>query len=181
MKLNEQTRQDYLDRHLPYRINSLLSYDLIIHRRKQKNHTKCYEDGLVLEPAFEISIIFGRALLNFLGITYDWKTSKLKRHSPKEDDISIIDIYPGSDFCPLDEELITQNHDSLCTIIKLSNKSVAHLTSTESTPNELQQLQTARQTIYKLILKYVPDINKIGKGEGIERKIGIWWYEQVEQ
>lgn len=179
MHLNPQLRQEYLDKHLPYRINSMLSPDLMAHRLKSnfsnELKVKCYQDSLVVEPAFEISVIFGRSLLNFLGITYDSKANKLARHQPKGDDVSLVDIYPNGSFCPLDEELLVQNHDSLSTIIKVANKSVAHLTSSVSTQDELLQLETARQTIYKLILKYVPDINKTGQ----VNKVGIWWYEQV--
>jgi len=175
MEIDDKQKQEYLDKHLPYRLNSLLAPDLITFRRtlniSQELKLKCYQDSLVLEPAFEISIIFGRSLLNFLGITYDSKSKKLIKYSPKSDDISLINIYPERDFCPLTEDLIVENYESLCTIIKLANKSVAHLTSTESNANEHSLLENARKTIYKLTLKYVPDINKKG----------IWWHEQVGQ
>lgn len=84
MKLDNSLRQEYLDKHLPYRINSMLSPDLITHRRNQgisaEMRVKCYEDSLVLEPSFEISIIFGRSLLNFLGITLDFRTNDLRHY-----------------------------------------------------------------------------------------------------
>ena len=180
MKLDETLRQEYLDKHLPYRINSMLSPDLITHRRNSnisnEMKSKCYQDSLVLEPAFEISIVFGRTLLNFLGIGYDYKMKALKRQQPKGDDLTILDIYPNGGFCPLDDQLIIDNKECLCTLIKVANKSVAHLTSTLSNEEEHNQLGPARFAIYKLILKYVPDINKVGS----VNKIGIWWYEQVD-
>jgi hypothetical protein len=153
----------------------MLSPDLIAFRRGTKisneMRSDCYSDSLVLEPAFEISIIFGRSLLNFLGITYDNKAKELKRFQPKKDDLTIKDIYPEQDFCPLDDDLILENKDALGTIMKIANKSVAHLTSTLSNENEHAQLEKARLTIYGLILKYVPDINKTG----------IWWHQQVSR
>ena len=175
MKLDDNLRQEYLDKHLPYRINSMMSPDLIRFRRgtqiSNEMKRKCYEDSLVLEPAFEISIVFGRSLLNFLGITYDTKVNDLRRHQPKADDLTIKDIYPQGDYCPLDEQLILDNKESLCTIIRIANKSVAHLTSTLSNQQEHERLESARLTIYNLVLKYIPDINKVE----------IWWHQQVPQ
>ena len=164
---------DYLNKHLPYRINSLLSPDLITHRRNtnisEELKVKCYQDSLVLEPSFEISIIFGRALLHFLGIDYDRTKNDLKVFKPKSDDFTIKSLFFDRHFCPLNEELIIQNKNSLCLIIKIANKSVAHLTTVVSNDEEHIQLGKARMTIYRLVLKYVPEINKDG----------IWWYTQV--
>ncbi len=169
-----ESKDDYLNEHLPYRINFLLAPDLITHRRNTTHSNelkvKCYQDSLVLEPTFEISIIFGRALLQFLGITYNVRESKLGVYSPKPDDITIKSLFPERQFCPLDDEIIIQNQAELCTIIKIANKSVAHLTTVFSSGEEQQHLSNARMTIYKLILKYIPEINK--------QK--IWWYTQVE-
>ena len=152
----------------------MLSTDLITHRREgnlshELKH-KCYQDSLILEPAFEISIIFGRSLLNFLGISYDPKTNDLIVHQPRENDLTMKDIYPNKTLCPLTDQLLVDNKKSLCTIIKLANKSVAHLTTLMSSEEEHGLLKDARFTIYRLMLKYVPDVNKAG----------IWWYQQVE-
>ena len=153
----------------------MLSPDLITHRRgTAKSHEmieSCYSDSLVLEPAFEISIVFGRALLQFLGIGLDPKSEDLYRHSPRPNDLTIKSIYPHKDFVSLGDDLILPSRTNLCTIIKIANKSVAHLTSTQSNEGEHGQLEIARMTIYKLMLKHVPDINK--------QK--IWWYDQVER
>lgn len=175
MKLDNNLRQEYLDKHLPYRINSMLSPDLITHRRKQgisaEMRVKCYEDSLVLEPSFEISIIFGRSLLNFLGITLDFRTNDLRHYRSKEDDLTIRDIYPNGNHNTLQDQIVLDNKDKLCTIMKLANKSVAHLTSSMSNEEEHSQLASARLTIYRLMLKYVPEINKSA----------IWWHQQVEK
>jgi hypothetical protein len=173
-KIDENLRQEYLDKHLPYRINSMLSPDLITHRRGTRISNEmiesCYMDSLVLEPSFEISIVFGRALLNFLGIGYDPKTDSLMRHQVRPNDLTIKSIYPDRDFCSLDDEIVVGNQRGLCIIIKVANKSVAHLTSSLSSAEEHEQLQQARMTIYRLMLKYIPDINKTK----------IWWHEQVK-
>lgn len=173
--LDDILRQEYLYKHLPYRINSMLAPDLITFRRSTRISSEmkesCYKDSLVLEPAFEISIIFGRVLLQFLGIGFDYKANDLYRHTPKKNDLTLKSIYPDLDYVSLDDELIVRNRASLCTIIKVANKSVAHLTSTLSNSDEHGQLEPARMTIYKLMVKHVPDINMNG----------IWWYQQVEK
>ena len=168
-----QEQSDYLNKHLPYRINSLLAPDLITHRRNtdipEEFKVRCYQDSLVLEPAFEISIIFGRALLHFLGIDYDRTSEDLKVFKPKPDDVTIQTLFLNRPFCPLDDEMVIQHKNALCLIIKIANKSVAHLTTIVSNEQEHRQLEDARKTIYLLVLKYIPEINKNK----------IWWYTQV--
>lgn len=172
-QISDHLKKEYLEKHLPYRINSMLSPDLMTFRRgtniSNDMKVKCYQDSLVLEPAFEVSIIFARSLLNFLGITYDPKTNSLKIHTPKGDDLTIKSIYPEKDFCPLNDSIVVANNESLRVIIKLANKSVAHLTATLSNENEHKLLVDARFAVYRLMLKYIPDLNKNG----------IWWYTQV--
>lgn len=178
--MDKNTRQDYLNRHLPYRINSMLSPDLIEHRRNnctsKELKIRCFSDSLILEPTFEISIVFGRSLLNFLGIGNNKQNDKLVKYAGQHDDITLKSLYPNMSFNPIDDEMVTQFNSNFCTIIKIANKSVAHLSSNESSPCEQALLKDARMAIYRLMLKYVPDINK-ESGEG---KVGIWWYEQVE-
>lgn len=172
--LSKIERQEYLDKHLPHRLNSMLSPDLITFRRStnisNEMRESCYKDSLVLEPTFEISIIFARALLQFLGIGFDPRSNELITYSPRLTDLTLKSIYPDRDFVSLDDPLIIPMRPNLCTIIKVANKSVAHLTSSLSNANEHELLPEARITTYRLMLKYVPDINKSR----------IWWHEQVE-
>jgi hypothetical protein len=169
-------RKEYLEKHLPYRINSMLAHDLIMLRKKQAHFDeikdRCYGDSTIVEPIFEISLIFGRSLLNFLGLTLDAVNSRIIRFNPKADDLTVKSLFSRRDYCPLDEEIVLENHDGFCKIIKLANKSVAHLTSviTETQSEEHDILPDVRQAIYKLVLKYLPEISK-------EK---IWWYTQVE-
>jgi hypothetical protein len=168
--------KEYLDKHIPYRINSMLAYDLIMHRKKQ-NHffpikDNCYGDSLVVEPVFEISLIFARSLLNFIGISKQNKNDTLIAFMPKTDDLTIQSLFPSKQFCPLNDQIVIDNYAALCMIIKLANKSVAHLTSeiTETLSTDHDVLLNARFAIYKLVLKYLPEINN--------QK--IWWYTQIE-
>ena len=166
-------KSEYLEKHLPYRINSMLAHDLIMYRKTLPHFApikdNCYGDSTIVEPIFEISIIFARTLLNFLGLTCT-KDNGISKYDPKSDDLTIKSLFPERDYCPLDEKLVTDNYDSLCTIIKMANKSVAHLTSgvTQTTTNDHEVLPQARKTVYKLMIKYVPEMNKNN----------IWWTTQ---
>jgi len=165
-------KTEYLEKHLPYRINSMLAHDLIMYRKSLAHFApvkdKCYGDSTVVEPIFEISIIFGRTLLNFLGLTLT--KNGIERANPKSDDLTIKSLFPNRDYCPLDEKIVTDNYDAICTIIKLANKSVAHLTSglTATTSTDHDKLPQARKAVYELMLKYVPEMNTNN----------IWWTTQ---
>jgi hypothetical protein len=178
--MDESIKKEYLNKHLPYRINSMLSPDLIENRRNncisEELKIRCFSDSLILEPTFEISIIFGRSLLNFLGIGNDKQNNKLIKYASQPDDVTLKSLYPNISFHPIDDEIVSKFNSNLCTIIKIANKSVAHLTCNESSPSEHTLLKDARLAIYRLMLKYVPEINK----KSADGKIGIWWYEQVE-
>jgi hypothetical protein len=75
MTLSDQEKLDYLKEHIPYRLNSLRAWDLCIAKRRsnsledESERGKCNWESHYLDPAFEISIIFGRSLLQFLGLT----------------------------------------------------------------------------------------------------------------
>jgi hypothetical protein len=177
LTITDQTiKAEYLDKHLPYRINSMLAHDLIMHRKTQQHFASikdnCYGDSAVVEPIFEISLIFGRSLLNFLGLHKENSNDRIIEFSAKRDDLTIKSLFPTRGYCPLNEQLVVDNYDALCKIVKLANKSVAHLTSvvTETLPQEHDILPQARITIYKLMLKYVPEMNRQN----------IWWFTQVE-
>lgn len=168
-------KAEYLDKHLTYRINSMLAYDLIIHRKTTPEYAavkdSCYGDSPILEPIFEISIIFGRTLLNFLGLSFDKTNNKIVAFNPKADDLTIKSLFPDRKFCAINHQIVLENHDALCTLIKLANKSVAHLTASviEITANDQEKLPKARKAIYKLMLEHVPEMNK-------EK---IWWTTQI--
>jgi len=168
--IENNIKTEYLEKHLPYRINSMLAHDLIMYRKTLPHFASikdnCYGDSAVVEPILEISVIFARTLLNFLGLTFT-KENGIIRYNPKLDDLTIKSLFPDRDYCPLDEKIVIDNYEEICTIIRLANKSVAHLTSgvTQTTLNDHNLLPKARKAVYELMLKYVPEINKQN----------IWW------
>ena len=132
MTLTPQQKLKYLNKELPYRLNSLMAWDLYFSRRSAKTYEeesenkKCYWESEFLQPAFEISIVFARSLIHFLGLGS--KGNKLINfYSNKEDDVQIWHIIPGKQAYPL-SKLNTIEKQNLCNILKIANKSSAHLT-----------------------------------------------------
>src|SRR5688572_22705653 len=106
MNLQEEEKHAYLTEHLPYRLNSLRAWDLFIARRKANNYLqeverlKCNWESEYLDPAFEISIVFGRSLIQFLGLTC--RNNNLEYFVSKMgEDVQIWDILPGKQPYPM--------------------------------------------------------------------------------
>jgi len=166
MNLTQNDVDEYLNKHLPYRLNSLMAWDIMMYRQKNNVYKQYvnlpispFQDSLVIEPAFEISLVFGRALLQFIGISYeDRKLKELIK--PKKDDITLKSLFLNRPFCPLTDVDLKENESDIATLFRVANKSVAHLTSTVSNNREHEQLSYARKAIYNLVLKYVPEIPK---------------------
>jgi hypothetical protein len=174
MTLNQSQIDEYLNEHLPYRLNSLRAWDIYVLRRKAKeyknepNRTKCYWEGEQLQPALEVSIVFGRSLLNFLGIKRDGSGLRnFQAHEVKPEDKDTIFIwhvnygkpaYPTSRINVSDEQ-------HLLNLIKVANKSTAHLTIKTSSESELDSLGYAREIIYRIMLDYVDGLDKSN----------LWW------
>ena len=100
------------------------------------------------------------------------KKNEIIRFIPKPDDLTIKSLFPDRDYCPLDDPIIIENTAGFCKIIELANKSVAHLTTTTSKTKSSEHdiLPSARLAVYRLILNYLPEIEKSN----------IWWYTQVD-
>ena len=167
MNLTQNDINEYLNKHLPYRLNSLMAWDIMMYRLKNnvdKQYINLpispYQDSLVIEPAFEISLVFGRALMQFIGISYEKKDEKLKELviNPKQDDITLKSLFPNRPFCPLADNDLKENASDIAILFRVANKSVAHLTGTVSNNVEHERLPYARIAIYDLVLKYVPEI-----------------------
>lgn len=173
MRVKDEARQEYLVEHIPYRLNSLRAWDLLQHRKlRESTHDKLresYGDSPVVEPAFEIAIVFGRSLLNFLGLTL--RNNKLDYYvSERKDDVQIWDVIPGKQPYPLDR-LTVDDQEHLCNLIRVANKASAHLTTRTSTTSELNSLIPAKRIIYRITLEYVDNLDKSK----------VWWYNEVEQ
>ncbi len=173
--MDRELVNDYVGKHLPYRLNSMLSPDLISYRRDQPEFAdikeRCYQDSLILEPTFEISIIFARTLLQFLGIGYAQKAASLCQFNSKStDDVTIKDLFPGRPFVSLSNPIVQEHEANFSAIIRIANKSVAHLTTVFSNDIEHLLLAPGRLAILKLMIENVP---------GLETS-KIWYCTQVK-
>ncbi|HYI76743.1 MAG TPA: hypothetical protein VEW65_03930 [Chryseolinea sp.] len=166
-----------------YRVNAMLAWDLMVYvkekykpKNERENKESVYGQSQVVVPALEISIVFGRQLLEFLKITWDRSTGKLDEFPQKNrktypDDILILSLYPSLTTRPLQDPTVAANEVHLIRLIKVANKAAAHLTTTSTTDDEFESMKIARQVIYQLVLKYVPDI----------ATSDIWWTTKDDQ
>lgn len=143
-----------------YRLNCLMAYDLYLFiQNKYKNEGSVYSTGHVLEPAIEISLAFGRQLLEFLQIRKNSYEMKLYCSKNKHEDITISMYNPSIKTLPFYDSLISRNEIHLVRLIHLAHKSVAHFTRHEPTIEEQGSLQQARIVICTLMLKYMPELS----------------------
>jgi len=121
----------YLKSHLPYRLNSLMAHDIILCRQKNKTDEWArlarspYEDSLFLEPAFEISLVFGRSLMEFPRIKYDHKNRQLKELDPIKlgsDDITLKSLFPQRAYCTLQDPDLIKHKADIAILFKVANK-----------------------------------------------------------
>lgn len=168
MQLTDDQKQAYLQDHLPYRLNSLRAWDIYFKRRKstlyenEEQGLKCYWESELLQPALEISIVFGRSLLHFLGIGLIGQ--QLGYYVGKPDDVQVWDIIKDKQPYPISNLNDTEkNH--LINLIRIANKSSAHLTRTLTSDKQFDSLQPAREIIYRITLEHI---------DGLETK-DLWW------
>jgi hypothetical protein len=168
VNLTNDQRLEYLNDHLPYRLNCLRAWDLYLTRRKAEKYEqeekslKCYWEGELLHPALEVSIVFGRSLLNFLGIARESNgLVNFESHEIKDSDkdtVFIWHINPGKTSYSLNN-IGSTDQVHLVNLIKVANKSVAHLTTKTSEKQELDSLIPARKVIQKIVLDYVDGLD----------------------
>lgn len=154
----------------------MLAHELMMHRLGSNTHPKqsngCYNDSLVVDPAFELGPLFARKLLHFLGVTMTKDQLGLKRKDGfAVDDMRITDLGPEYTLCNLNDAILKEHENSLVTLLSLANKSIAHLTYVCTDESDHSQLQPAKLAILDLMLKYV---------HGLEIN-AIWWCKQVSR
>jgi hypothetical protein len=158
--LDVQQTQPYV-KDIIYRLNCLMSWDLFKYiQEKYKNERSVYKTGQIVEPAFEVSAIFGRQLLGFLKIKKKYGKNELIEltASNNSDDLTIDSLYASEIGIFHLHELTEENKSDLINLIKVADKAIAHFTKNHTKDEEFTSLENARLVIYNLILKYVPDI-----------------------
>src|SRR6185312_12598296 len=123
MTLDVKQKQQYI-KDIIYRLNCLMSWDLFKYiQEKYKNERSVYLTGQILEPAFEVSAIFGRQLLGFLKIKKIKNKNELVKFSGNDSDDLTIDLFYPSNigiFCL--DELTEENQKDLINLIKVADK-----------------------------------------------------------
>ena len=157
--LDDREKQKCLE-DAKYRLNCLMAYDLYLFiQNKYRNNRSVYSTGHILEPAIEVSLAFGRQLLEFLQIKKDQTSNKLYCSKTKDDNLTISLYNPNLTTLPFNDHLTSANEVHLVRLIFLAHKSVAHFSRHIPTADEQESLEQARKTIFHLMLKYMPELS----------------------
>ena len=128
----------------------------------------CYGDSPVTEPAFELGPIFGRSLLNFIGISADKTYSTIVPKKLWDTDLRITSLGQNYSACDINHKTIIDNKDHILTMLKLADKCIAHLTTIKSQETDHPHLRPAKIATYSLVIEHVHGL-KLDK---------IWWTTQ---
>ncbi|MGN0003201.1 MAG: hypothetical protein ACI35V_07190 [Sphingobacterium composti] len=149
-------RKDFIYKHLPYRLNVLMSHDILTHPCSKPI---LENEKIILERSLEASIVFGRLLMNFLGVTIEDKIDKkFKRYGKRNTDYDIQNL--GYDYLDFNHPIFKQNENEIHTLIKYANKTVAHCTSIFPSNAEQDQFKTAKKAIYELVITHITEIDR---------------------
>lgn len=175
MNLSPEQQAEYLQKHIPYRLNSLMAWDIYNLRRRAKKYEeeekdrKCYWESELLNPALEISIVFARSLIQFLGLSL--RANKLEYFVSKiEEDVQIWNVIPGKQPYPL-SKLSSVEQQHLCNIIKIANKASAHMTTKFSSSDEFDSLIPGRELLFKMVTEYVDNLDRTN----------LWWLNETKK
>ena len=165
--------KELIETRIPYFINSMLAHDLMMYRKengiKPLLKDTCYGDSPVIDPAFELGPIFGRVLLNFIGISADNNYTSIIRKRWRDNDLKIIELGAHFKQCDINHHIITNNKLQILTMFKLADKCIAHLTNVTSQESDHPYLRPAKIATCKLVLEHVHGI----------RRDKIWWIKEV--
>jgi hypothetical protein len=172
MTLQKSEIKELLQKDIPYIINSMLAYDLLMHRKengiKPELKESCYGDSPVIEPAFELGPIFGRSLLNFIGISADKTYSSIIPKIWRNTDLRITWLGQNYTACDINHKTIVANKDHILAMLKLADKCIAHMTTIKSQEADHSHLRPAKIATYELVVELVHHLN-------LDK---IWWTTQ---
>jgi len=147
--LTEQSVQDMLNQHIPYRERLLLD-------AFPRLPARCDADN----QAIEAGTVSGRILLGFLGVRYDEKTGQLeperehrKNKAGLTDDVKVRDV--GGTFVEL-TTLSASEAETLCKFIHGAHKACAHFTNGSEHELSAQTYQLAVPIILRLLRDCLP-------------------------
>ncbi|ANH80912.1 hypothetical protein A8C56_07890 [Niabella ginsenosidivorans] len=154
-------QNDYINLELPYKLNILWSH---IHWSRfywSLNEEKyaILNKGLINCALLESSILFGRLLLEFIGIKHN-KHGFVTMSKKYKDDILINDVFPTINLCSTEEVSLLNNRGHILYLLMISSKRVAHNTFNDFGKTEIDRIHSAQELIHQIIEKMLPDISR---------------------
>lgn len=175
--LDPTDREEYLMGHIPYRLESLRFCHHICDMNRSPHPDYGEElaigeflylddsNRFFINPIIESGLIYGRVLLEFLGIGRDRRTGQLRQTTKPKDatDICITDF--GLPLVSVTQAVSgfpyaapLQVDQAMRHVIETANKTVAHLTSGPAEPGSFPSLRLTCRVVIDLVIRhlYVP-------------------------
>jgi hypothetical protein len=171
--MNEQARKDWLEVHLPYRLQAVDGLRWVCELLLAGDYPTSVEvffDGrkvitsssfrFLTNPMLEVGVVFCRVLLEFLGVSLDRSKKHLKqRGSPQPDDVKMEDF----GLLPITVEQVRQAptgppdqvEEACAYTIFTAHKAVAHLTPGPVPRSDVVKLHLCSLTVRWLVYEYV--------------------------
>jgi len=170
MKQSEQ--EEFLEIHIPYRLRAVELLRVVSEWRLAGVNPRRVDIlfdgspalsgsiGLIHNPFLEVGLMFGRVLLEFLGIKLSMKGQLVARQGRQDTDVVIEDIDGLQSISPealKDVPLAPGDavRRSIEMLIATSHKGVAHLTSDPAHSPTLQELHLGSQVVPWLVCEHV--------------------------
>lgn len=155
----EKLQNNYLTLEIPYKLNILWSH---IHWSRfswdlEDENYEFLNKGLINCALLESSILFGRQLLELIGIKHN-KDGFIPVSKKYKDDILINDIFPKISLCSIDDPLLTDSSANILYLLTISNKRVAHNTFNDLERTEIERIHNAQESIHQLVEIMLPNI-----------------------
>lgn len=142
---------------LPYKLNILYGY--VFFETNKEVEINNVSETIIRCISLESSIMFGRHILQFFGITHEADYNNFKKFEKKKryDDLLINDVISGVNLIALNDDDLVDNKCDILYLLKISNKRVAHITEYSSTHGitDKTKILNALISIHNLVEKYV--------------------------
>jgi len=171
--MDQSQQEEFLTDHIPYRLRSVELLCVVCVARLSGASPQRVEIlfdsipfltsnsiGLIANPFLEVGLMFGRVLLEFLGIKLDRQGQLVPRMRREATDVVIEDL-DGLRAIPIDalDQVPLAQADavrrSIVSLIATSHKGVAHLTFDATHRPTLQELHLASQVVPWLVCEHV--------------------------
>lgn len=142
----------YRETEIPYKLNMLYAYLFWCQHAPNNYYGDDFGLNITRCSTLETSIIFGRHILQFFGITINSKGDPIEHHGRK-DDFTIRSFKDKDRTIKTSNPILLENLEAISYLLNLANKRVAHDTLTSHTIGKVDKdkIGDAISAIHKLV------------------------------